>query len=456
MMGLWSTLEHAASGVVQGVEHRVEGFVHGVEHAVELNFSDGSLPDGTNPADIYNWFYNGPGTHSYQGTQQSMQELSKSYGTIADHVNAAQRALSSGGWQGSAAQAAQAAIAPMAGKFERLATSAKTTDAALGDQTGSFHTTKSKVIKVPAHPPSGGGLSALSNPAAMVQGVVADAAVAQYQSGTHANQDAYGGYQPPTSSQASALPKAQATSATPPPDQAVTPGRVDPGHTYSGRSSQSYTQGGVNHWTGSGQTHSQAVTPQANVPTHTGVNPPAAHAPGNLPYGGTNAQSYTPPVPGQGGGLPGGQGTDAPPGSPSGGAPGPGGGFAATSGFGPGGPAAGASGTGAGGRSFGGSGSARGVPGASESAPGSGGRAGASGGGRSAAGALSGEESAAAGARGATGRPGAGGIARGMGGARGGKGGEDSEHTTASYLQRNREDELIGEMPLTAPPVIGE
>lgn len=44
-----------------------------------------------------------------------------------------------------------------------------------------------------------------------------------------------------------------------------------------------------------------------------------------------------------------------------------------------------------------------------------------------------------------------------MGGGRGGGGKGDEEHETASYLiSEDNGNEIVGELPKTAPPVIGE
>ncbi|MGH3980692.1 MAG: hypothetical protein ACRDRZ_17115, partial [Pseudonocardiaceae bacterium] len=42
------------------------------------------------------------------------------------------------------------------------------------------------------------------------------------------------------------------------------------------------------------------------------------------------------------------------------------------------------------------------------------------------------------------------------GGAGRGRGGEDTEHQRAGYLVERDENAIIGEIPATAPPVIGE
>lgn len=100
------------------------------------------------------------------------------------------------------------------------------------------------------------------------------------------------------------------------------------------------------------------------------------------------------------------------------------------------------------GRGFGG-----GMRGAGQGAAGSG-----MGGARSGAGGLAGE--GGLGGRGAAGSAGgAGGRGGGapMGGGRGAKGEDDAEHQTASYLvNEDNGSEIVGDLPLTAPPVIGE
>jgi len=58
-----------------------------------------------------------------------------------------------------------------------------------------------------------------------------------------------------------------------------------------------------------------------------------------------------------------------------------------------------------------------------------------------------------AGRAGAPGAPGVGGVAGGAG--RGGRKGEDTEHKSATYLRDDYSDEIVGELPSTAPPVIG-
>ncbi|MGH3625538.1 MAG: PPE domain-containing protein, partial [Sciscionella sp.] len=71
-----------------------------------------------------------------------------------------------------------------------------------------------------------------------------------------------------------------------------------------------------------------------------------------------------------------------------------------------------------------------------------------------AGGAEDGAPSGRAGSAGATGRTGPGGMPLG---GRGGKGGDDEEHQLASYLvTEDNGSEIVGDVPMTAPPVIGE
>jgi hypothetical protein len=100
--------------------------------------------------------------------------------------------------------------------------------------------------------------------------------------------------------------------------------------------------------------------------------------------------------------------------------------------------------------------SAAGVPGRLGAGPGAAGAGATQEGGRLGSGGVIGEEAAAA--RGAAGAAGGRG---GMGGAvppgARGKGDEDSEHETPDYLvDPDPDDTFAGDLPRTAPPVIGE
>ncbi|MGH3630385.1 MAG: hypothetical protein ACRDRL_23450, partial [Sciscionella sp.] len=288
-MGLVSWVEHTASsaahGLVHGVEHGAQALAHGasdvagyVEHGVsdaanavkeawDLNFADGSMPSGTNPAQIYSWFHDGPGTPSYQGAQQNLVGLAASHGAVAEHVTAAHRALGSG-WSGSAAEAARGATAPLAPRFSAMQQGASTAHGSVGDQVGTFGTTKNKVVQVPAKPPSGGGLSTLTSPVSMVMGISSDANVAAYQANTHTNQDAYQGYQGQTSPQSGELPEDQAKAASAAPDTGIAQGSVDPGRQYTRYSANL------------GGTSSQAYQPQrygSSAPAHAAAPPSVRH-----------------------------------------------------------------------------------------------------------------------------------------------------------------------------------
>ncbi|MGH3861889.1 MAG: hypothetical protein ACRDSQ_20240, partial [Actinokineospora sp.] len=59
------------------------------------------------------------------------------------------------------------------------------------------------------------------------------------------------------------------------------------------------------------------------------------------------------------------------------------------------------------------------------------------------------------GAASAGGRGGGAGMGGGMGGGGRGQGGEDEEHTRASFLQEDDPEAIFGTDQITAPPVIG-
>ncbi|MBC6449105.1 hypothetical protein [Actinokineospora xionganensis] len=134
--------------------------------------------------------------------------------------------------------------------------------------------------------------------------------------------------------------------------------------------------------------------------------------------------------------------------------------------YGPGGTGTGRGGDGTGGgRGSGGPGGLRGGGGGAGGAGGSGMRGGGFGsgtgehgpGGRSGALGAGGDHGPGGrgGAAGAGGRGGGAGMGGGMGGGGRGQGGEDEEHTRASFLQEDDPEAIFGTDQITAPPVIG-
>ncbi|MGB3369288.1 MAG: hypothetical protein WBA81_01580, partial [Rhodococcus sp. (in: high G+C Gram-positive bacteria)] len=189
---------------------------------------------------------------------------------------------------------------------------------------------------------------------------------------------------------------------------------------------------------GQGANDSQAQPQAAATPQDTATQA-SSWAPSESPGAGQQSGTGTSGPGGQGTSGPGGQGTSSSStsGSPHGGsmATGQGG----SSGRSPSG--------GAGGR-FGGSGSLGGAGGGSSLGGAQGGGLGSSAGGAA-------PGAAATGRVGAPGMGGIGGMA--PAGGRGGPGGDDDVHTTPGYLiDAVNGDDLIGSLPLVAPPVLGE
>ncbi|HEX3779062.1 MAG TPA: WXG100 family type VII secretion target [Pseudonocardiaceae bacterium] len=408
---------------------------------------DTSVPPGTDPAAIYGWFHNGPGTASYSSAATALHPAVQSMQGYTKYLSQAQQALSAG-WTGSAADAAQQSFTPLNQSAQQVSTHASDLNTHLNAQVTQFNDTKSKVVNVPTTPPSGPGLGdyiSMVNPVTMPAGAVgitsADMSVSDYQNNAHGNQQAYSGYQGPTKSQAAALPQGGNTTAPPPPpNQPVTaPPSGNPVHLSGGVPSAHGTYG-----SSQGSQYSGSYQGSNGMNTNPGANPNmpslGSNNPTNLGSGTTSAQGYTPPnVSNPPGTNPygGGSGGYSPGGGGFGGVGGAGGGSSAAGGF--------AGGFGAGGLGSGGGYGGSGGYGSSSGA-----------GGRSGAGGMGAEEeeaggfgSAAAGAKGSTG-------ATGMGGAgRGGKGQGDTEHKTASYLQENDPNAIFGTDEKTVPPVIG-
>jgi hypothetical protein len=454
------------SGVEAGadlVSKGVQAGVHAVSKAVDIVFFDGH-PQGQDPHQIYQWFHDGKGTGSYQGKETDLGSLTTSFGGYQDHVKNATAALQAG-WHGSASDAAQQAFAPLAAGAQQLETHASSAHGAFGSQIGSFNGTKATVVQVPQNPPSGPGLAHVLAPLSP-SNLTADVAVYAYQQGMHTNQDAYNGYGGQTAPQASSMPQNGQTTQPGDPNTTITPGNVDGVSPPPGVPS---TPGNSGHNPGS-TGHAGWGDSRVAVPPSPGA-PGDGAAPGGS-TGTTNQSSAVGvPLPGHGGAVPGDYTRPAAASAGAGGAGfggsgGPGGadhaagagGLGGFAGFGPMGGAGsaggrfGASGGAGGGRFGSGAGSAAGRPGAAGPSSGQSGA-----GARSAAGGLGAEGASAATRAGGRSTTGAAGAA-GMGGAagRGGKQEDDAEHRSAAYLQGDRSTELVGDLPLVAPPVIGD
>jgi hypothetical protein len=419
----------------------IERAVGGVSDRV---FFDGHM-GGTDPYQIYNW-YHGPearGTGDYARAESDLRALASSYQQYETHARTAQAALQEG-WTGPAAQVAQQNMGPITATAAGLQQHATTRQSAYGAQIPQWEQTKHSVVKVPEQAPQANPLamSMMANPATMAAGAMGvydtDQQIATYQSNAQQNQQAFTAYQPPTQQNAATIP------------QQVNP--VDPGQSNTGvappapgggvptpRTAPRPGAGGA----GGGTAGTAGGRRNFSGGAAGGTPPPGAAGAGG-PGNSTGAAGYLQPAVGSpNAGAPGGLGPGG--GGPGSGGPGGIGGFGP--GFGPG------AGMGAGGGGFGSRGGRLGAGAGSGAGAGTRGPGGA-------AGAAAGEEGVlrrGGGGPGAAGRGGAG-VPGAMGGAgRGGGGDQDKEHRAASYLSSDDNgSEIVGELPLTAPPVIGE
>jgi hypothetical protein len=431
-----------------------------IDRAADRLFFDGHAPAGDNPADIYAWFH-GPqahGTGDYAEGENDLRTMAGTYQECETHARNAQAALRDG-WKGSAAEAVQQTMTPIVTTVAAFHQHATTRQNSYGSQIPLWDHTKNSVVLVPKDPPQANPLmlSMAVNP--MTAGPAAmnafdtDRHITTYQHNAQQNQQAFNTYQPPTQQNAATIPQQPGPVDTGRSDTGTTPpppgGGVQPPPRTAWRpGSGGGSTGGPGGTSGGGHVGSGGDwTPLPGTPGYTG------------PGDSTGAAGYLPPtttLPAAGTfdptGGPTGGGADYRPDGRFGPAFGPGGG----AGYGPEEGSGSVFGTG------GGRGAGSGRFGAGAGADGgrfsSGAGAGTRGPGN-AAGAAAEEEGVlrrggVAGRPGAAGAPGAGGM--GAGG-RGGRGEEDREHRSAAYLvSEDNGNEIVGNIPLTAPPVIGE
>ncbi|WP_116041782.1 PPE domain-containing protein [Amycolatopsis palatopharyngis] len=413
--------------------------------------------------EIYNQVHGGPGSSRLAAAQQAAATLRNRLGDCSHEVNALTRQMQEG-WQGKAGEAAAGAAKPLADASDRDADLLHNADSAIGQQVGAFDTVRNTVVPVPPDPPemtSQGMFDTFSSGLA-----VHTRNMAEYQTTSQANIDAFAAYDAASKSNGQTIPASYTTLTAP--DSAIT--MVDgntakdtgtgtkPGPVPVVGGSVGASGGAPTRSSGSGTRNYQAPPP-AGTPGSTGA-PPAAQA--NTDTGGTSASNYRPqPIPQQSqqGGYqfgPSGKpisnlNTPGPYGGGTGIVPTTGGGSgSAKTGGGAGGSGSGRVGGGGVGR-LGGSTPGGGAPGAGTGAtPGRG------------TGAVPPGQAAAGGGRpvpgtgGTAGGPRGGAMPMGAGGGRG-KGGEDNEHQRAAYLTNPDPETTFGgteEKP--TPPVIGE
>jgi hypothetical protein len=455
---------------------------------------------GASGKQIYQWLQEQKlGIDGLTGAQGDVKKLVDEYNQLADDVQTGVTKLE-GMWTGKAAGAAGRGAGPLGTAFRSAAPHLSNAQGSLSDQAESFTTASNAVVQVPDEPSAPDGLDKVGRwfsggtvfgggEAVHQMNEDYNGKKASYDAANQKNIDTYNTFSSSTDSHVKALPKDYGTVPQSVGDLSISadsgsgsgPGAsggpaVHGGGSSAGGAADSGRPGGSG---GPGYSYG-GYGPGGGTSAASsggGGSAPGSHYGGYRP-GGTSAGQRA-----AGQGAPAGQGTSAantsgavPEGAPgsfggAGGRPGDqassrrsgsAGGFGPEAGaaIGPMG-AGGAMGAGGGdqlrsGRPFGSAGAQMG--GGSEAAGSGRGGAGASAGGaRSGVGGMAAEEAAMRGgvSGGAAGKAGASGMP--MGGARGAKGGEDEEHSSPGYLvSEDNGSEIVGELPMTAPPVIGE
>lgn len=412
------------------------------------------------PHEIYEKLkVNVPGNTPLFNAQVAASKLEQLHTGLVDRINSLSSRMDAA-WQGNAAQAAVSGAHPLKTSLDQSATDLLMAKSYMTHQSTAYATAASKVQPVPTgdavpHNNFGNEITPWHTDL--------DTKIANYNSLVDGNKAAYTAYNTSSDTNGKAIPQQYGTLNTSAASIQMEPTRNTPSGSYGGYSGSTggggYS-GGPGSYTGP---RYQPPQPIQGGPTGPGTGPqpqPIPGGPGQPPVNPTPIIGNDPV--GAGPGLPGpGGGGSTPPGfNPGGGSGpggnGPGGGGTFGGGFGPGGGFGGAGG----GDSAGGSGGrgGRGVGfGGVDGEGGSGQRGGSRGPG---GGFGPGSEEGAmgrggrGGAPGRPGAPGAGGMGAGRGA--GAKGEEDGEHRSASYLESDYSDEIIGDLGMTAPPVIGE
>ncbi|MFI6097555.1 PPE domain-containing protein [Lentzea sp. NPDC051213] len=418
--------------------------------APSCSTEDNTRADGLSGHQIYTQMTGGPGTGSAQAAAVAAAGLERSYAAIEGRLKRVGETLGES-WTGASADAAQAAANPINAAMIQMQDSLRQADHSLSNQVYQFNLNKGQLKNMPANKPDTGFWDDVSP-----WDTDAEDAANQYGSDEAHNRKVYSEFQSASNTNRGELPKEfpGVTADNLNVEVVDTGGNNGEDKTTNTSSSSSSTKPsstGFPSTTGSPQGPTGTWTPPGTVTGDTtntswtsggkdGVTKPGSSDLGGKPLTGgvidRPPNAGLPPI-----GVPGGPGLTGP-GGPSGGGRGPGGAGGGKVGGGTGGGAGGKFGGGLAGTGTGGSGTAGQQPG---------GKSGVFGG--------MGESANARGGVGGTTPAGRGGAA-GMGGMGGagakGQGDEDSEHKTADYLiTEENTNEIIGDMPMVAPPTIG-
>ncbi|MET9232167.1 PPE domain-containing protein [Lentzea sp. NPDC003310] len=417
---------------------------------------DNSRAEGLSGAEIYSQMHGGPGTGSAQIAATAAKELERGYATIEARLKKVGETLGEA-WSGASADAAQAAANPINRAMIQMQDALRQADHSISNQIYQFNLNKNQLKNVPAAKPE----TNLWDDATPWDTDTEDK-VNQFNSEQEYNRRVYKEFQSASNTNRGELPKEFPGVMT---DTLV----VEIANTGGDNGEDKTANTTTSRSTGTPSTSSSTGTPQTSVgtpwtaPTTHGdqatTTPSWSDTSNNTNTSNTNNTGRPEHLTGKqpvGSVIDRPQNTGLPPiGVPvrptTSGPTGPGGG-----GRGIGGPGSGAGGGkfggGAGGAGkFGGGLSGVGGTGSGTAAQQPGGKAGVFGGmGETAAGGRGGQ---AAGAQGRAGAAGMGGM--GGHGAKG-QGEDDLEHKSADYLiTEENTNEIIGDMPMVAPPTIG-
>ncbi|MGW6936822.1 hypothetical protein ACWGE0_42715 [Lentzea sp. NPDC054927] len=419
---------------------------------------DNTRADGFSGHEIYAQMTGGPGTGSAQAAANAATALERGYAGIEQRLKKVGETLGEA-WTGASADAAQAAANPINQAMIQMQDALRQADHSLSNQVYQFNYNKGQLKNMPASKPETGFWDDVSP-----WDTDTEDAVNSYNSEESHNRKVYSEFQSASNTNRGELPKQF-------PGVTADTLNVEVINTGSGNG-ENNTTNVSNTGRPSGNPGSPNTTGSPQGPTGTTWTPPGSTTGDQTTTsgvsGGDDGRVGGPGRPGDLGGPGGGKppaGTviDRPPntGIPPIGVPGgPGlGGPGGTGGGRGGGGAGGKFGTGGGGGGAGGKVGGGGLGGVG-SGTGSSGNAGQQPGGKSGVFGAMGESGPNAGARG--GAAGAGGRAgaAGMGGMGGqgqkGQGEDDLEHKSADYLiTEENTNEIIGDMPMVAPPTIG-
>jgi uncharacterized protein YukE len=414
---------------------------------------DNTRADGMSGKMIYDLMTSGPGTGSLTTGSTAAATLTSSYATIEDRLRSVSAKLGEG-WTGASADAAQQAASPINKAVIEMQTALQSVDQSIDNQGVQFGNNKGALKPLPDAKPESGFWNDVTP-----WETDTDRAISSYNSNEAENRRLYTQYQGASTANRDQLPSSI---------NGVTTDQLNVAVVDNSGSATPNSNSGNGKYTNSSSTSGwNGSTQQSSVPPPSSYTPPPAigngdgttTTSGNTGNPGLPGHTF-PGGPGQGGGPGGGLNNGGNTGYPGGfGMPGgPGGGGAGRSGGMPGGGrgAGGAGGMG-GGRAGGGVGAGALGAGRTGESFGPGGKSGMLGGMGAAESAGRGAGGFGPGGAGAAGGRGAAGAAGGMGaGGAKGQGDEDGEHRSAAYLvNEDNGNEIVGDMPLTAPPVLG-